>query len=252
MDAEEASIYKILILATSSICGILMFSAFITVRRHAIYHRVYKKEIDHVLNKLESERARIAADIHDDLGPVLSASKINLMTITPSDEADKAQIEKSIRQIGSTSEKLREIARGLMPAVLIKKGLVHAISQFMEEFNFTNGLQIELKAEEVPPISQKASIHIYRIIQEIVHNCVKHAHASRLMIHIENSDTHLKIRTADNGIGFNEKEVRQQNTGNGLTTMQSRIELLNGRCSLQSGNGRGTRYSIEIPLGSVI
>ena len=251
MDSEEASIYKNLILAAVGICGILTFSAIITVRRHAMYHRIYKKEIDNVLNKLESERTRIAADIHDDLGPLLSATKITLQAIRPTDEGDRLQIQKCINYVTDTSQKLRETAQGLMPAVLIKRGLLRAVNQFIEEFNFKDGLEIELKADELPSINQNASIHIYRIIQEIVHNCFKHAQASNLIINVEISDNTLKIRTADNGIGFNEKEAKQRETGYGLTTLQSRIHLLNGRSFLNCTTGKGTRYVIDIPLSSI-
>jgi two-component system, NarL family, sensor kinase len=251
MDAQEASLYNILILAATSIFGILAFSAFIAVRRHAIYHRVYKMEIDKALNKLESERTRIAADIHDDLGPQLSAIKVTLMSIEPADKDDEAQLEKCNNYLAATSEKLRIIAKGLMPSVLIKKGLEQAISQFIEDFNLKEGLVIELEAEELPALKQQASIHIFRLVQEIVHNTIKHSEASRLYITLEISGQYLSLRTADNGIGFNEKEVRQQHTGYGLTNLQSRVKLLNGRCSLSTATGKGTRYAIDLPLKHV-
>ena len=245
MDTQETSLYQIIILAAVVISSILIYSFLTALRQQANYCKHYNKEIRAGIISLENERKRIAADLHDDLGPVLSAAKMKMSVINATTTADKALLDKSIEYIENMTGKIRIIAGGLMPAVLLDKGPVMATRQFIETLSLNHELEIELHAAPLPALNQHASIHLYRILQEIIHNSIKHAQAKKLLINIYANKKQLIVASADNGKGFNYQKTLQQTNGYGLSNIQSRVQLLNGSIHVQSVTG--TQYYIEFP-----
>jgi signal transduction histidine kinase len=210
--------------------------------------RLHKERIQAEIDTLENERKRIASDLHDELGSLLSAVKLQINSLEIDDPADQSLVQKSSTHIDSIINKLREISNNLMPNTLVRKGLRKAIEEFAESSQQTHGLQVKFKCEQELHLSQHKEINLYRIIQEIFHNTVKHAKATVLIIKILIEDNRLLLMTADNGKGFDYFAKLKDNPGLGLRNLQSRAEVMGGELSCQSDPGKGTMYTFEIPV----
>lgn len=246
MDPQETSVYQYLIVAAVVIGSILLYSMFAALRRQSAYRFAYNREIGTEIMARENERKWLAADMHDDLSPLLSATKMTLSGVGKDPKADAVRIIKCLKYLAELTAKIRTLARSLMPAVLLDKGLVTALQQFINGLSRNNNPDIVLTATALPQLSQDAAIHLFRIVQEIIHNTVKHARAGKLHIHIYVQKNRLILATADDGTGFSYQKNMQGAEGYGLTGIQSRIQLLNG--NFNADTVKGTRYYIEIPL----
>ena len=246
MDTQETSLYQLIIIASLVICSILIYAFVTALRQQASYSRYQGKEISSGITVLENERRRIAADLHDDLGPVLSATKMYLSEIQPATPLDAELLDKSVWHINRMNNKIRAIAAGLMPAVLVDKGPVMAAVQFSGSLSLDHGLRIVVEADTLPVLSQEASVHFFRIMQEIMHNTCKHAQASKLLLQVKVNSNSIMLSTADNGTGFDVEKTLRKTDGCGLANIQSRVQLLQGKLNIRSVNG--TQYYIEFPL----
>ena len=135
-----------------------------------------------------------------------------------------------------------------MPNVLIKKGLAEAVQFFIEDIRQGNPMHIHLTYSELPLLEEQSSINIYRILQEVVHNTIKHAGASRLAIDINFNQDCLTVITKDDGKGFDYEGAMKNNFGLGLRNLLSRTEMLGGKMFIETKKGSGTTYIFEIPL----
>jgi len=200
---------------------------------------------------LENERARIAADLHDELGSLISAIKLNLHCITVPDEKDRELIDKVNRYIDLTMDKIREIANDLMPKLLQRYGLQTAIRTYLD-LSVANRENIHTELIVEPEhfrIGADKEIHLYRFILEAINNTLKHAGASALLIRLQLSQNLLTVTISDNGKGFDTgRSYFFRDKGNGLGNIARRIELMNGKMELQSAPGKGTGYFVKIPV----
>jgi len=144
---------------------------------------------------------------------------------------------------------MREISFDLMPTSLIRKGLPAALNEFIEYCNKSNELGIRFQYEEVK-LSEQQAINLYRIIQEIIHNTIKHAKASEILIELRRDKGAIVLATRDNGIGFNYDNRSKESTGQGLRNLLSRTEIIGGKMFFESGKGKGTTYIFEIPIAN--
>lgn len=249
MHPIEAKLYYIFMMSVIVIGTIIFYSILSLVRMQAKYRRLYNSRIESEVVKLEDERKRIAEDLHDECGPVLTSAVMKLSAVVPKDQQQEILINKALDYIGAITKRIREVATGLMPTVLHDKGAVRALEEFISKINDTGTtLQIILDAEELPPLFPHKSIHIYRILQEIIHNTIRHAGATKLLINIYTTKKNIVIATSDNGAGFNFKEKLKSNQGFGLRNISSRVQLLLGTLNVDDSKKKGTRYYIEIPL----
>ncbi|MEO7047101.1 MAG: ATP-binding protein, partial [Ferruginibacter sp.] len=192
---------------------------------------------------LEEDRRRVAADLHDDMGTLMFAIRRKLENIE-ADTAGKEKIREALSYLGELDLKMRTISRGLMPLSLKEKGLAYALEEYITQINFETMLKIDFYVDPLPLLTEEQSTHIYRILQEIIQNTIKHAGASLLRIHISNENQRLHIATADNGSGFKYKKILLLKTGSGLVNIKNRISFLKGRMNLYSKPGKGCKYEI--------
>ena len=200
---------------------------------------------------LENERARIAADLHDDLGSLISAIKLNLECLnTNGHPENNAIIEKTASYIDSTMQKIREISNDLMPKILEQNGLIAAVTDFINMIDAKSKAKIKLinKISDEGLITKEAKTHIFRIVQELLNNAVKHANASEVTLSISLMKKIIKINILDNGVGFNEHVDISKMKSDGLRNIIRRTQLLDGKVSLDTGINKGTNFTIEIPL----
>jgi signal transduction histidine kinase len=135
-----------------------------------------------------------------------------------------------------------------MPNILQRKGLRKALEEFVANMEPIVHFEFHFVFPEFPTnLNKEMELNIYRIIQEIVTNTIKHSDCTRLEIIFSKSENNLYINSFDNGVGFNQSEMRLNTTGCGISNIKNRINLLNGKIAIQSNPLDGTKYSIVIP-----
>lgn len=209
--------------------------------------RWQKARIKAEIDTLENERKRIAGDLHDELGPILSAVKLQINHLEPEDETEKIVLEKSSSQIDEIIQRFREISYDLLPNTLVRKGLTKAVDEFIGKMSDANKIKFQFKYPGGLIVQKEKEINIYRIIQEIIHNTIKHARASSLVIELYQKNNLLILQTEDDGIGFNYKALQIESSGLGLLNIQSRVSVLNAQLTVNSEPGKGTSFQVIIP-----
>ncbi len=248
MDTKEAKVY-VAILIAAGVLGIILVYFIITIIRQQKKNLVlHKEKIQAEINTLETERKRIAADLHDDLGPLLSAVKLQINSLNSEDKEDAEIIDKSNSQIDVILHRVREISNDLMPHVLLRKGLVAAIKEYVDDLKESHILQVNFDSPAIVIPSKETEVHLYRVVKEIIHNTIKHAHATLLELKLYKENNKLILYARDDGKGFEYDQAIKNSRGLGLSNLASRIEILKGELFIESKPGKGTAYTIEIPL----
>jgi signal transduction histidine kinase len=195
----------------------------------------------------EEERRSIARELHDEIGQamsriVLDAGRARNLTESPAVRLQLAAISESAER---TVEAVRRIALSLRPSMLDDLGLVAALEWQAREVGNRTGLDVEVCAEdsagEMPDLQRTC---IYRVTQEALQNCVRHASASNVRVGLTQAEKSVTLRVQDNGKGFRTGRTR----GLGLLGMEERVSRLGGRMRLRSEVGRGTTLTVELPL----
>src|SRR6218665_294213 len=205
-----------------------------------------------VLRGEEKERTRLAKDLHDGLGGMLSGIKFSLSNVKENLllSPDNARaFERSIDMLDSSIKEMRRVAHNMMPEILVKYGLDKALREYCAEIERSAVVHINYQAVELDniEIEQTASISIYRIVQELVNNAIKHAAARNMLVqlHYAAEEKMLAITVEDDGKGF-DTMILKQSPGIGWINIQSRVDFLKGKIDLQSSPGKGTSVMIEI------
>ena len=248
MYTTQASLPFIFLIVFIGILIIMISFIFAIIKHRRFVKKLRQAKIEAEITTLDNERKRIAADIHDELGPLLSAAKLKYSEAEVFSTDDQKFIEEGHRFLDQTVNKLRLIASDLMPTALLYKGPVIAIKEFIEQIVSAANLTILLEAGKLPDLTYSQSLHIYRILKEIIHNTLKHADAKSLKIEMYAVNNQLIINTVDNGKGFNYKSMIKKGCGLGLYNVHSRADILNGDVQVKSKIGMGTKFYISIPL----
>jgi signal transduction histidine kinase len=247
MDTHETKIYLALLIVAVFL-GIFLLFFIITILRHQRRNQeLYKEKINAEISTLEKERTRIASDLHDDLGPMLSAVKLLVNNLELTTEEDKATLARTNVYIDDVLLQLRTISNDLVPQALNRKGLVVAVDEFIRELNEKRPMHIDFKYSNDLVIPATKGIHLWRIIHEVIHNADKHARASQMDISLEEKNEKIILNLHDNGCGFDSKDLTIAQKGLGLKNILSRVEALKGHIYIDSTPQKGTDYSIEIP-----
>ncbi len=206
------------------------------------------KNLQAMVNGQEAERTRIAIDLHDSLGGMLSTLKLQYDSLqVDNDElSDSAEYHKIMKLIDVACKDVRDISRNLKPNSLETLGLSAALGDLINRYNTRGTLEISLHTNEIDGmLGDNAKLHVYRIIQELLNNALKHAQATEIDVQINKTDDHIMLMVEDNGIGFIESEVVK---GLGLGNLQSRVNLLRGEISFDSVPQKGTSVIVHIPV----
>ncbi len=204
--------------------------------------------ISSVIDAQEKERQRLSRDLHDGLGQMLLAVKMKLeQAKKSSNEKNISSIAEAIELIKNTIAEIRTISNDLMPTVLANFGLAEGLTKLCRDslqnplikFNYECNNLEDIKLDE------KAQIYIFRIIQELMNNIIKHSNATEAQINIYFENDTLNIFVNDNGIGF---DTSLNKSGNGLKNILERTKLLNGNLLINSIINQGTTIQITIPV----
>ena len=209
---------------------------------HENEQRLLKENQRSILNGEEKERSRLAREIHDGLGPLLTTLRINIQS------ADIHGQKKSdlLGQLDTTISEVRRISNNLMPSVLIDFGAGEAIGNLIDQLSEGFSGKIRYKNDMSSDLEIDASIHItlYRIAQESLNNAIKHAEATEIKVSITSFEDHIGYYIADNGRGFDQTE---NPSGNGLRNMKERVKVSSGSIEISSSTS-GTTLEVEIPI----
>lgn len=214
-----------------------------------------KKELDRmVLNTIidieEKERMKFAQELHDGLGPLISAIKMYIQWLSrPDAKITQGEILSDIeRLINEASETIREISFKLSPHILNNFGLIEAIKTFAEKVQLAKNIDIEIAGNLAERIDITTETVLYRILCEFINNTVKHANATKIMIRIKRVEKKLRISYFDNGIGFDFENALVKKTGTGLFNMKSRLESINGSWIFNKQPENGTKIIITVRI----
>ena len=205
---------------------------------------------ENVLKGEEQERTRLAKDLHDGLGGMLSGIKYALNTMkgnlimTPE---NSQAFERSLDMLDSSIQEMRRVAHNMMPEALVKFGLDTAMNDFCNDISKSGALQISYQSIglENEMVEQTTAITIYRIVQELINNTMKHAAAKTAIIQVTKSGSQMAITVEDDGTGF-DTAILKQSRGIGWSNIQNRVEFLKGTLDVQSEKEKGTSVHIEL------
>ncbi len=203
-----------------------------------------------VLKGEEQERTRLAKDLHDGLGGMLSGIKYSFANMKGNlvMTAENAQaFERSMDMLDSSIQEMRRVAHNLMPEALVKFGLNTSLKDFCNNINNTGALQVTYQPVNFDDanVSQTTAITIYRIVQELINNTVKHAGASHAIVQLSHTGNTISLTVEDDGKGF-DTSVLQSSKGIGWTNIQHRVAFLKGKLDVNSHPGKGTSVLVEL------
>ena len=247
MDQQKTSLLTAVVIAAVVLGTIILYFFISIIRQQRRNLALQRANMLAEINAMERERARIANDLHDDLSPVLSVIKFQVISLKITEEKDRQQVQHAADHLDSMIHRLREISNNLMPNTLLRKGLVLSLEELLRAITESTPLKTKFLHQNVPELPTDKSIHIFRLIQEIIHNCIKHSGATELDLFLEGKEQHLMVRCSDNGAGFDYEQKLQQSEGFGLRSLKSRIELMKGTVKVVSGKDRGTVFFFQIP-----
>jgi signal transduction histidine kinase len=209
---------------------------------------------DHLHTLLEGERAEIAREIHDELGQILSALKMDLFwldrKLPDKQDAVKEKIESMTRLIDSTIKAVERILATLRPAILDDMGLTSAIEWLAEEFQSRTGIACEEILEPTPEClitDEKISTALFRICQEAFTNVTRHARATRVEIILRTVGNMIELKVVDNGVGISKADIAKANSF-GILGIRERVNLLGGKVNIAGRKGKGSVLRVRIPV----
>ncbi|RQO79723.1 hypothetical protein DBR40_01845 [Pedobacter sp. KBW01] len=192
----------------------------------------------------------IATELHDNVGQLLSLTTLTLNSVNLSDEVKaKKKIENSLELVNKSIKELRELAKLLHGEQLVENGIGHAIDQEISWLSKSGAYTIKVNntLSDSGYSSPDKDLIILRLLQEIINNIIKHAQATQIQIDAHLKTGKLSLIVQENGVGFNPDEIKAKKSGMGLNSIYKRIEMINGKLTLNSAPGEGTSTSIEIP-----
>lgn len=234
-----------------------LISAFLFFQRRKIKEELARKNMalenqnkhfEAFINGQEQERKRIASDLHDGLAQNLVMLKMGIRNFNMPDQAQQEKLNYYSAELDTMIEETRRISHNMMPGVLVDLGLLKALKSLVADLNTNHpALQTTLSVSEpfikLPP---EVEIQLYRIIQELLNNVIRHSGADSCEIHLTSDSEGIRIGLKDNGKGFEKKHAK---TGIGLQNIGSRVNSLNGTFTIDSAPGKGT--SVSILIGSI-
>lgn len=214
--------------------------------------------LETALSSEEAERRRIAQDLHDDIGTMLSLTKLSLnqlnKTVVKDDPRTDFTLTKAQSLVEETIIHVRRITRDLVPTTLEQFGLVAAIDEFIHRLgdNLPLSFRFECDAEDIPRQSPKVELALYRIMQELVNNAIKHSNGDEIEIDLHIDKGKLELQVTDNGKGFDAQVMKtSEQSGLGLRNIESRLSVINGKVLYHKPGIRGSRARVQIPVDSI-
>lgn len=215
--------------------------------------KLREAQINAVIDSQEKERKRFASDLHDGMGQLVTAMQLNIQSIKQSESLKNVvtHADNTEHILNEIQTEIRNIAFNLMPPVLVKEGLIPAVRELARRVNKSGNIFIELTAHDTPShFSPFKDITIYRIIQELISNIMKHSGADSIILSFTGFPDEVVLTIEDNGSGYDLDTFKNSKQGNGWNTIQTRLNLIKGQIEFDTIKGRkGSTVIINIPIG---
>jgi signal transduction histidine kinase len=222
---------------------------FTIVRDITERKKVEQKILRTIIQTEEKERSRLAKELHDGVGPLLSATKIYAKALL---NADDEEIQFIISKLNETVDEAiltaQEISNNMSPHVLRNFGLNGAIESFYQKINKTYPTVFYFSSNLKERIDEDIETILYRIMVELIHNTIKHACATEVTIKLLVDADSITLTYADDGKGFDVEKTLEENTGMGLSNIYSRVKSINGKIKIQSIENKGVNIFVKINL----
>jgi len=216
----------------------------------------YQQELIYAsINSQENERRRIARDLHDEVGAMLSTLKLQLGAVGKKLSATGATedpTKPALSLVDETITNVRRISKDLLPPTLEEFGLAHALEDLADKVASASGIVIN---KDIQPLSKRLEVErelaLYRVIQEMMNNALKHAEATEFDLAMHEKDGRLSLSFSDNGKGFELDAIKKSKagkTGLGLKNLENRVGAAGGEMELVSSLGSGTKLAVWMPL----
>jgi two-component system, NarL family, sensor kinase len=222
-----------------------MFEA--RLKQQLLESQFQQKVLEATLDSQESERSRVAGDLHDSIGGMLSAVRVGLSAIGRQ-LPNPHLLDEQKQMLDDTIESVRKISRELMPATLEKFGLIPAVRELCEKMQATTRIQIGLmELGETRPVENRRQIMVYRITQELLNNAFKHSKATYIEVVFDFREK-LYLIVEDNGIGIDPKHMEESGRKSlGLFNIQSRVQLLSATVTIDREKKDGSKITVSVP-----
>lgn len=260
--------------ASITLCGVLAF--YLYLRQHNIVERLHKREqallseertrleqlvrertatltelANHLQQVREDERGHLARELHDELGALLTAAKLDVARLKSKIEMSNPEVADRVKHLTETLNSgialKRRIVEDLRPSSLANLGLSTALEILTNEFSQRIGVEVDANLETVE-LPDATELTIYRLVQESLTNIGKYAKASKIAVSVHNYPTYVAVQIQDNGEGFDLASIRPNS--HGLAGMRHRVEATGGRLTINSALGEGTTISAVIPTNA--
>jgi PAS domain S-box-containing protein len=209
--------------------------------------------LEHELSAQENERRRIARELHDEAGQLLTALLVGLRTLEDARKIADVKVQgRRLREITAQAiDEVGRLARGLHPTVLDDHGLGVALSRYVTEYTKTHNIAVDLKLNELElsALPSAAQIGVYRILQEALTNVARHSGAKAVSIRFTRLSTALEVAVVDNGCGFDAKAVAVSSHRLGIQSMRERAAMLGGTVGFTS-QSKGTKILVQVPIAN--
>lgn len=210
--------------------------------------RTKERLIDSVLETQDRERARIAKELHDGVVQSLTVVSLSLGLFRKSaasfDKTTQLHFEKCTEHLSNTIDEIRNISHTLMPRSIAEMSLAEALGALVEDMEYSTGINFHFLINLMNEPDEKLKLAIYRIVQELVNNAVKHSQATTLFIQTIEYTDYIYLMVEDNGVGFSKTDIMGSKNCFGLYSIESRVNSLNGTLEIDSKPGKGTNILI--------
>jgi len=201
-----------------------------------------------VLQGQEEERSRLARDLHDGVGGLLSGIKLSLAGMKGNvylPEQGAQSLGNVISQLDHSISELRRVSHNMMPEALIRYGLREALENYCANINVSGGIRVQLQTYGMEErLEQSTEIVLYRIVQELLNNVIRHARAGQVLVQLIRKEDRFSLTVEDDGIGFDHGKVGSM-MGAGIANVRARAEYLGGTVDIHSAPGQGTSVNVE-------
>jgi signal transduction histidine kinase len=227
------------------------------INREKIEKRVKEQEYRSVLilEGQEEERKRISREIHDGIGQMLTAMKLNMEATIPSSSVhSRRRFDDTKSMLKNVIKEVRRVSFNLTPSSLTDFGIAPAIKKFCSEVEKLSDINIifENNTGFINRLEKNIETNIYRIIQEAVNNAVKYSKAENIYVTLAHTSGQLDVEIADDGVGFDYNKLEKSGhfgvSGHGVFNMKERTAFINGKFSIKTAIGEGTKIKATIPL----
>jgi signal transduction histidine kinase len=237
MDAYETTLYTAVAISLGCIGSLIVINIILLI---GFNRRFFKRKEDRYITEiktLKEERTRIAHDLHDGISSSLAGLRMEL------DQAGQMDFAMQLKNING---RLKDIVENVLPPDLANEDFEIFMTHYFNTCAKIHGWPIQFSYKVSSSLSSNMKMHLYLMLEEIVHNTMKHAKASKMNIIIQERKNSLEMISEDNGIGFKPGEGKKK--GIGLTSLNDRAVILGGKLYCHTSPGKGTYYFVKIPI----